>query len=81
MWGKVETLAMRNPSYQKLPSFGSNNSSVDLASPNNEGDDVDISYEKLEAEAREVCLVIKLVNKWFVVLLNRINITYLKFYM
>lgn len=54
MWGKVESLAMRNPSYQKLPSSGSNNSSVDLASPNNDGEDVDISYEKLEAEAREV---------------------------
>lgn len=54
MWSKVETLAMRNPSYQKAPFTGSNNSSIDLASPNADGEEVDITYEKLEAEAREV---------------------------
>nr|CAD7395743.1 unnamed protein product [Timema cristinae] len=53
-WTRVEELAMRNPCY--APSCtDSINSSIDLSSPIAEGDaDDDMTYEKLEAEAREV---------------------------
>uniref|UniRef100_A0A1B6F4U8 Serine/threonine protein phosphatase 2A regulatory subunit n=2 Tax=Cuerna arida TaxID=1464854 RepID=A0A1B6F4U8_9HEMI len=51
MWGRVENLAQRNPGYQSAPSLHNNNLSI--TSPPGD-DDPDISYEKLEAEAREV---------------------------
>nr|CAD7259390.1 unnamed protein product [Timema shepardi] len=53
-WTRVEELAMRNPCY--APSrTDSIDSSTDLSSPLAEGDaDEDMTYEKLEAEAREV---------------------------
>jgi len=51
MWGRVEHLAQRNPGYQtdyhnSIDSFASSPLGLD--------DDPDITYEKLEAEAREV---------------------------
>lgn len=56
MWGRVEHLAMRNPGYQWTP----NSHSLDsvLTSPPGGDDDPDITYEKLEAEAREVSLLV-----------------------
>nr|CAD7440643.1 unnamed protein product [Timema bartmani] len=53
-WTRVEELAMRNPCY--APSrTDSIDSSIDLSSPIADGDaDEDMTYEKLEAEAREV---------------------------
>lgn len=54
LWGKVEDLAMKNPNYQDISvsdacsgSFENNNSPA-------ENDDVELSYEKIEAEAKEV---------------------------
>ncbi|KAG8272946.1 Serine/threonine-protein phosphatase 2A 56 kDa regulatory subunit delta isoform [Homalodisca vitripennis] len=51
MWGRVENLAQRNPGYQSAPSLHNNNLSI--TSPPGD-DDPDITYEKLEAEAREL---------------------------
>ncbi|KAK7868246.1 hypothetical protein R5R35_000645 [Gryllus longicercus] len=52
-WSQVEVLAMRNPGYAPSRTNSIDNSMGDLGSP---GDDaaLDITYEKLEAEAREV---------------------------
>lgn len=55
MWGRVEHLAMRNPGYQRGNLNMYNNSFDNCAtSPTGVDDYPDISYEKLEAEAREV---------------------------
>ncbi|XP_063231855.1 serine/threonine-protein phosphatase 2A 56 kDa regulatory subunit gamma isoform isoform X2 [Bacillus rossius redtenbacheri] len=51
-WGRVEELAMRNPSY--APSRASSVDSNMDASPEGDDNADDITYEKLEAEAREV---------------------------
>ncbi|XP_054265706.1 serine/threonine-protein phosphatase 2A 56 kDa regulatory subunit gamma isoform-like isoform X3 [Macrosteles quadrilineatus] len=56
MWGRVEHLAMSNPGYQLPPKqqYLYNNNSNIVTSPPGGDDDPDISYEKLEQEAREV---------------------------
>ncbi|XP_075222490.1 serine/threonine-protein phosphatase 2A 56 kDa regulatory subunit gamma isoform-like isoform X2 [Lycorma delicatula] len=57
LWGRVENLAMRNPSYESTLSRTSSMSiplSSNVTSPTGDMEDPDITYEKLEAEAREV---------------------------
>ncbi|XP_066996485.1 serine/threonine-protein phosphatase 2A 56 kDa regulatory subunit gamma isoform isoform X1 [Anabrus simplex] len=54
-WSRVEELAMRNPSYAPLRSDSIDSSASDLGSPIADGTaDEEITYEKLEAESREV---------------------------
>lgn len=64
-WSRVEELAMRNPGY--CPSRISNmenNMDIDMGSPMGEGDmEEEITYEKLEMEAREVPLYVLIVYK------------------
>ncbi|KAL1129540.1 hypothetical protein AAG570_012485, partial [Ranatra chinensis] len=50
-WGKVEGLAMRNPNYR--PNVIVTSSTESVISPN-DIEDMDLSYERLEAEAREL---------------------------
>lgn len=60
MWGRVEHLAMRNPGYQRgtLNAYRNSFDSC-VTSPTGNDDDPDFSYEKLEAEAREVQVTVK----------------------
>lgn len=58
MWGRVESLAKdNNPNYRVLHNNNLSPPPSALAtSPSGNDEDPDISYEKLEAEAREVSL-------------------------
>lgn len=70
LWGRVENLAMRNPSYEVTLSRTSSMSiilSSNVASPTGDNEDPDITYEKLEAEAREVRIAWILVSVFSII--------------
>lgn len=53
-WTRVEELAMRNPGYAPSRTNSIDSSIGDLSSPLDGDAEDDMTYEKLEAEAREV---------------------------
>lgn len=57
MWHRIEEVAKRNPNYALIYNSldsSTNNSCDDLMGFGDQDPDVDMSYEKVEAESREV---------------------------
>ncbi|XP_066900841.1 serine/threonine-protein phosphatase 2A 56 kDa regulatory subunit gamma isoform isoform X3 [Halyomorpha halys] len=54
LWGKVEDLAMKNPNYQDIYISDLCNCSFENNNSPPENDEVELSYEKIEAEVKEV---------------------------